>query len=95
MTVERETKLQEQVTRGGEAQAIAASPLLRQFFAELKADCVKSWQNTRIDDAATREDAWRMHKALELLEQKLTTAVAIGNHARKELQTLEKEKETK
>jgi len=89
MSIERN---REQVARGEEAARVLNSPLLKEFFADMRSDCVRNWEHSAIDDVATREDAWKMHKAVSLLEQKLKTAIANGEHARKELLKEEKEK---
>lgn len=85
-------KNREQAARGEEAARILHSPLLKEFFSDLRSDCVRNWENSAIDDVPTREDAWKMHKAIGLLEQKLKAAIATGDYARKELLKEEKEK---
>lgn len=78
-----ETLLREQRARGDEAARILGSPLLKQFFADLRDDCIRNWENTAIDATDMREDAWKMNKAIGLLQQKLKSAMATGKHAHK------------
>lgn len=89
---EAEDKLREQQLRGEEAARLKDNALLKEVFDGLKADCVHRWINTPIDAVDMREDAWKMHKAIELLQGKLVTSVANGEFARKQLQQ-QKEKD--
>lgn len=75
----------EQIALGLEAAKLLASPIIGLLFASMKADCIKTWENTKIDDVATRDDAWRMHKAIGLFEFKLKNIKQNGELARKDL----------
>jgi len=89
-----ETLLREQQLRGEEARRLQDNAFLKEALAGLKAECVRNWVNTPIDGGDRREDAWRMHKAIEALESKIVSAVRTGEFARKQIVQSKEEKET-
>jgi hypothetical protein len=62
----------EDVIRRGEASArLLDDPLVMAALAEITNECAATWANSNPQDAAAREDAYRLHRCAQLLRQRL------------------------
>jgi len=61
------------IRRGAAAARLLADETLMQCLAEIEGECTVAWVNSSPNDAAGREDAYRMIRCVALLRQRLET----------------------
>ena len=79
-------RLAAEVTRGEEARALLAHPLLTAAMAEVERYWTARWRGSRPEDTALREHAWQRLAALDEVRGQIATHVRTGALAARQLE---------
>lgn len=90
-----ELKANREVTRGAQAKALLESDLLKEAFSDLEKAYIERWQKSHIDDEKGREKLFLAVNIVGKVREHLSTVIANGHFAAKQLDDLAKETERK
>ena len=71
--------------KGAQAGELLNSEILKESFAALEAEYLKSWRSTRSQDTDGRERLWTAVRTLDLVKAHLAKLVTNGKIATKDL----------
>ena len=80
-----EIKLTEQTGRAARAQRLLSDDLLLEAFDTLDRDYLKAWRESQARDTDARERLWQAVQIVAKVRSHLSTIVANGNVAQKDL----------
>ena len=73
-----------------QAQSLLNNEILQGTFTKIKDQCMKEWTATSPQDVQRREDAWRMVKAVDKVQENLKHYVNKGKFANDKITKLNK-----
>lgn len=77
--------LEEEFSRGAEAQRIISDPIFREVIEGIKAREISRFTDSSPGDSGSREEAYQMLKAVEAVEGELHSLVTTGEMARRQI----------
>lgn len=75
----------EDIEKGNEAAGLLDHPLMKEAFESIEKDIFNAWRNSAPDEGKEREDAYLLEWALDRFKQRLTTYIANGKMAQRQL----------
>ncbi|HXU58666.1 MAG TPA: hypothetical protein VN710_07940 [Verrucomicrobiae bacterium] len=84
------TDLRREASRGMRAKAILEDEIVTEALDAIEAELRANWEGSRTDDAAGREDAYRMLKAAKAFRERLRKVIDDGAVAQAEIEANER-----
>ena len=83
-------KTEQDIARGKRAEQLLNDDLLKEAFAQLRAEYIKGWEETGARDTDARERLWQALQIIGKVHTHLTSVLSNGKLAMHELQTIKR-----
>jgi FMN-dependent NADH-azoreductase len=80
-----EARLEDEVRRAHDAQALITHPLLAEAFDTVETEFLSAWRDSPARDTEGREVLWHSLKLLAQIRQHLVSVIETGQMAREDL----------
>lgn len=77
--------LERDAQRGRRAEQLLNDELLQEAFEKLKAEYLRTWENTAPEETEYRNHLWYAHRVVPLVKKHLTDLIADGKLAQAEV----------
>ena len=78
-------KIQKEIARGKQAQALLENEILKEAFDYLEKEYHTTWENSSIEQQKPRETVFMMLKTLKTVKQHIENVIATGKIANDQL----------
>jgi|TARA_R100000664_G_C2715805_1_gene110965 hypothetical protein len=80
--------LDEERSRGSQAELLRNNPLLKYIFEQLRNSYITDWSGADLDDVDKREHAFYLLRALTEIEGQIDSIIASGNFAKEQIDSM-------